>query len=89
MKIRSCLGLVVIGMVVLSMLFLNSCIYKHYTGRYWVGKTSQTFSTKSASDEDNERILQVVRAVTSDFGFVEHKRSSFTSKIITFGKGEK
>lgn len=86
MKIRTCLA---IGMMILSFLFLNSCIYKHYTGRYWIGKMSQTFNTKDASVEDNKKILQAVRDVAKDFGFSEHERSNATPDIITFGKGEK
>lgn len=78
-----------IAMVILVCLSVSSCIYKHYTGRYWVGKTSQTFSTKDASYEDNQKMLQAVRDIAKDFGFVEHQRKNAMPDIITFGKGEK
>ena len=77
------------AMVILVCLSVSSCIYKHYTGRYWVGKTSQTFITGPASDQDNGRMLTVIRCVIKEFGFVENKRLRTVPDVVSFGKGEK
>ena len=78
------------ALLLLTCLIADSCVYKSYMGRYWIGRTSDTVYSKSVSTEDNNKILEVVRKVTEEFGLTEvDTRKWLPANNFAFSKNHK
>jgi hypothetical protein len=88
MKNRHAKNFIGIIIVFLICAFFNSCVYTTYTGRYWLGKSSNSFVSRTATDEDNQKIVEVIKSVAIEYGFFEDEKLKLESKHITsFSKG--
>jgi len=73
-------------LIIVILLILNGCAYRDYTGFYYLGKYSQNFVAKPASQDDNKRIESVIRSIAVDFGFKEDTWIGWGKEKIFFSK---